>query len=675
MQVDWNSDVVGRVADTIRILSAEAVQRANSGHPGMPMGAADYALVLWVRHLVVNPGDPAWPNRDRFILSAGHGSMLLYSLLHLFGFGLEENDIRDFRQWGSKTPGHPEYAKDHPGVETTTGPLGQGLATGVGMALASKIVAARVNTEKFPMINHRIMGIVSDGDIMEGVASEAASLAGHLGLGNIVYIYDDNKITIEGSTGLAFSENVKKRFEAYRWHVIKADGQDRAAMDSAVSQGLAETKRPSLIMARTTIGFRCPKLAGSEKTHGAPIGEEELAAVRECLDWKSPELTVDQEVYNFCKKALEPKLEAYGKWQEMLGAFRKEEPKRAKLFEAFLRGEVPDDLEKKVIAKMPDESLATRKSSGAFLQVIAGELPFLIGGSADLAPSNNTLIKNGRSKKIRSIKKGNFKNRNLHFGIREHAMGAALNGMALYGLIPYGGTFLVFADYMRPSIRLAALMGIRVIYVFTHDSIMVGEDGPTHQPVEQVSSLRDIPNLHVIRPADSYETALAWCEAVRRTDGPTALILTRQKVPVIDRKKYQPADGLARGAYVIAGAEESAPDLLIMATGSEVGLALEAYEELSARGVKLRAISMPCLEKFDEQDRDYRDSVIPPVCKNRVAIEAGVSRGWHKYAGSDGLVLSMDRFGASAPGKVLAEKFGFNRDAVLEMIGCAFPEL
>jgi len=665
--VDWNQEAVNRAAAAVRIISAEAVEKAKSGHPGMPMGMADAALVLWARHLRFNPAHPAWPDRDRFILSAGHGSMLLYMLLHLFGFGLTMEDIRDFRQWGSKTPGHPEHGIT-PGVETTTGPLGQGFANGVGMALAAKIMAARVNTPKFPVLSHRVTAIVSDGDIMEGVASEAASLAGHLGLGNIVYLYDDNDITIEGARGLSFSEDTARRFEAYGWHVQKADGLDRAAMDQAIANAYQETSRPSIIIARTTIGFGCPTKAGTADTHGAPVGPDEIAGARQCLHWDLPEFTVPAEAYAFCHDAVKPKLDAFEQWERMLQAFSKEEPERAKIFEAMQKGDLPRDLEQKVMAALDVKPVATRRASGAVLQALAKELPLLIGGSADLAPSNNTMIKGAKS-----ISKQDFSGRNLHFGIREHGMAGLMNGMALYGLVPYGGTFLVFSDYMRPSIRLAALMGLRVIYVFTHDSIFVGEDGPTHQPVEQVAALRVIPNLHVIRPADAAETAMAWMQAVARKDGPTALILSRQTLPAIDRAKYGPASGLDQGAYTLGG--DVAPDLLIMASGSEVGVAIEVFEELRAAGVKARVISMPCFEKFEAQDKDYREEVLPSSCARRVAIEAGVSMGWHKYTGLAGLVIGMDRFGASAPYKVLAEKFGFNQQAVMEMIKCTYPEL
>ncbi len=665
--MEWNK-AADKTATTIRMLSAEAVERAKSGHPGMPMGAADVGLALWAGHLNFNPRDPGWPNRDRFVLSAGHGSMLLYSLLHLFGFDLSIEDIKNFRQWESKTPGHPEY-KMTPGVETTTGPLGQGVGNAVGMALAAKLLAARINTPKYSVIDHMVYAIVSDGDLMEGIASEACSLAGHLALGNLVFLYDDNDVTIEGPTALAFSEDVGARFLAQGWHVQKVDGLDKKAVSDAIDKAKAETGKPSLIMCKTRIGYGCPTKVGTPDAHGAPLGEVEIQGARECLAWEEPEFAVTDEVKEFIKTALAPKLTRYESWKKTLEDFKKEEPERAALLEVFLKGDAPADLEEVLMAAAKsDGPVATRKASGAVLQEAAKATPFLIGGSADLAPSNNTLIK----KKL-SVSRENYEGVNLRFGIREHAMGSLANGMALYGFIPYCGTFLVFADYMRPPVRLAALMGLRVIYVFTHDSIFVGEDGPTHQPIEHVSSLRVIPNLHVIRPADAAETGMAWVEAIRRKDGPTALCLTRQGLPVIDRSKYAAAEGLKKGGYVLAG--EGDPDLVIIATGSEVALAMEAYESFTARGVKCRVVSMPCLEKFEAQDQSYRDSVIPPSLDNRVVIEAGVSFGWGKYAGLKGLTLGMDRFGASAPGKVLAEKFGFNGKAVIEMIECSFPGL
>ncbi|MFO8057391.1 MAG: transketolase [bacterium] len=665
--MDWNSELARKTADSIRVLAADAVQKAKSGHPGLPMGAADYTLVLWASYLNFNPRDPAWPNRDRFVLSAGHGSMLLYALLHLFGFDLSMEDIMNFRQLGSKTPGHPEYGIT-PGVETTTGPLGQGFGNGVGMALAARLMADKLNTDKYTIIDHQVYALVSDGDLMEGVSSEAASLAGHLGLGNLVYIYDDNQISIEGPTSLAFSEDVARRFEAYHWNVISIDGHDREAADQALQKASEENSRPTLIMAKTRIAYGSPGKAGSEKSHGAPLGEDELTATKESLGHADPAFHLDDGIYRFCRDFVTEKRETYDKWTEMIKEYRREEPERARLLDALVKGEVPQDLKDKALSTIKTEPVATRKASGAVLQVLSCEVPTLYGGSADLAPSNNTLIK-GES----DVACDSFSGRNLRFGIREHGMGALLNGMALYGLIPYGGTFLIFSDYMRPAIRLAALMGLRVIYVYTHDSIFVGEDGPTHQPVEQLAALRAIPGLDVVRPADAQETALAWCHALNRKQGPSALALTRQSLPPVDRQKYAAADGLERGGYVLAGSDD--PDIVIMASGSELHPAIEVYEELSARGVKAKLVNMPCMELFDRQDKEYRDKVVPPECKRKVAIEAAVAMPWYKYTGPHGLVFSVETFGASAPYKVLAEKFGFQKDALVEMIDCVFTDL
>ncbi len=667
--MDERTDIIKKAADTIRFLSADAVEKAASGHPGMPMGAADYSIVLWAAHMVFNPEDPAWTNRDRFILSAGHGSMLLYSLLHMFGFDLSMEDIKSFRQWKSNTPGHPERGVT-PGVETTTGPLGQGFANGVGMALASKILASRVNTPSFPIISHRVFGVVSDGDIMEGVAAEAASIAGHLGLGNIVYIYDDNDITIEGPRGLAFSEETARRFEACGWHVLEVFGHDHQAVNAAITLACAETRRPSLVMAKTKIAYGCPNKVGLAETHGAPVGPDEVKEAKKCSGWQEPEFTVPQDVYDLCRKSVEQKLEAYRYWHNMLSEFREKEPERAGMFDAFKKGEVPGDIQEKALEAIESKPGATRKSFGTILQVLSREVPFLYGGSADLGDSNKTVIKDQPS-----IAKGEFKGRNLHFGIREHAMAAISNGMAIYGFIPYAGTFLVFSDYMRPAIRMAALMGLRVLFVFTHDSIYVGEDGPTHQPIEQIAALRAMPGLDVIRPADSAETAVACCAALKR-DGPTALLLSRQTVPLIDREKYAPESGAKKGAYVLAGSDHGkAPDIIIMATGSEVGLGLEVHEDLSSRGVDARLLSMPCLEQFEREDEEYRQKVLPEDCTRRVVLEAGSSFGWHKYCGDEGLLVCMDSFGSSAPYKVLAEKFGFTKQGVIERIEQAFPEL
>jgi transketolase len=663
--LDWKNDIADKAADTIRVLSAEAVQKANSGHPGMPMGAADFSLVLWMEYLSFNPKKPDWPNRDRFVLSAGHGSMLLYSLLHLTGYDLSMDDIKNFRQIGSITPGHPEYGET-PGVETTSGPLGQGVGVGIGMALAEKIMAAKINTDKYPIIDHNIFGVVGDGDLMEGVAMEAVSIAGHLGLDNLVYLYDDNDITIEGGTGLSISEDTEARFKAVGWNVTKVDGHDKQAVSGAIKKAVASKGKPSLIMAKTVIGKGSPNKAGTSDTHGAPLGEEELALTKDALGWKEKPFTVPADVQGFITSCVAEKQKAYDDWDKMVETFRKDEPEKAKLFDSFVSGDLPDNLEELALnAYDKDKALATRKSSGMVLQEMSKALPTLFGGSADLAPSNNTTIKGEDA-----VQKGDFSGKNIHFGIREHGMGAVLNGMALYGMIPYGGTFMMFTDYMRPAIRMAALMNQRVIYVMTHDSIFLGEDGPTHQPVEHLSALRAIPNLNVMRPGDSAETALAWYEAIRRTDGPTILSLTRQGLPVLDREKLAPADGLKKGGYVIKKADS--PDMIIIATGSELALAIEVAEELDKKGSITSVVSMPCIELFDAQDQAYKDEVLPKSCKKRIVIEAGSSWGWHKYAGDDGLIFSVDTFGTSAPYKDLQKKYGLHKDALLEMIECSF---
>jgi len=652
------SDIEQRVVDTIRVLSAEAVQNAKSGHPGMPMGAADMAVTLWAHFLKHYPAKPDWPDRDRFILSAGHGSMLLYSLLHLFGYGLTLEDLKRFRQWESPTPGHPEYGAA-PGIETTTGPLGQGFGNAVGMALAERMLASRFNTAKFPIFNHYTYVIASDGDLMEGVASEAASIAGHLGLGSLVVLYDDNKITIEGSTDLAFSEDVGRRFEAYGWHVQRVDGHDRKAVAAAIEAARAVRDKPSIIICRTHIAYAAPTKQDTASSHGEPLGEEELKKLKEKLGF-DPErsFAVPPEVVQWCRERTKQGEEAYKQWQNMLEDYRREEPEKAEALKRFLSGEVPEDLHEALPAFETGKSIATRAASGTVLNALAPRLPQLVGGAADLGPSTKTLLKEGGD-----VARNNYGARNLRFGIREHGMGAMLNGMALHGgLIPYGATFLVFSDYMRPPIRLAAMMGLRVIYVFTHDSIFVGEDGPTHQPIEQISSLRAVPNLDVIRPADAAETAYAWLHALRRRDGPTALCLTRQGVPVLDRSKFASASGLLRGAYVLSD-QEGPLDWILIGTGSEVRLCLEVAEILRGEGKKVRVVSMPSWEIFLRQEKAYRDEVLPEGPR-RAVIEAGVRHGWDRFAGPDGVFITCERFGASAPYKVLAEKFGFTAEQV-----------
>ncbi|MBN1892927.1 transketolase [bacterium] len=646
------------------MLAADGVQKANSGHPGMPMGMADCAAVLFTRFLRYHPGNPSWPDRDRFVLSAGHGSMLLYSLLHLAGYPVSLEDLKQFRQWGSRTPGHPEYGV-LPGVETTTGPLGQGFANGVGMALAGKILREKFNptgTER--PFSYRVFGIVSDGDLMEGISSEAASIAGHLRLGNIVYFYDDNHITIEGETGLAFSENVEKRFEAYGWHTVSIDGHDPDAIASALQQGIDEKTRPSLILTRTHIGYGSPKKQDSSEAHGAPLGADEVKATKEKLGWPPDKpFFVPDEVYSLFRDRVKDLTKEYDQWLREFALWKKENPGKAGLYGQMAEKSLPQDLETQLLSALPDKPAATRAISSQVLNRAAGIVPSLYGGSADLAPSTLTLIK-GES----SIGPGSFGGRNLHFGIREHGMGGILNGMALSGcFLPYGATFLVFSDYLRPSIRLASLLHARVIYVFTHDSIFVGEDGPTHQPVEQIAALRSIPGLKVFRPADGVETAIAWASALRRADGPTALCLTRQNVPLLQYPEGFDPLIIHKGGYVLRKEKNKAPQIILVATGSEVGVAVDAEKLLSLKGMHVRIVSMPCLEAFLTQDEEYRLSVIPehiPV----VVIEAGISQGWHVITRAPFLMIGMNRFGASAPYKVLAEKFGFTGVAAAEKI-------
>lgn len=654
--------------NTIKTLAMDAVQKANSGHPGMPMGAADYAYILWSRYLRHNPADPQWPDRDRFILSAGHGSMLLYSLLHLSGYDVSLDDLKQFRQWGSRTPGHPEYGC-LPGVETTTGPLGQGFATGVGMALASKMSAARFNKKKHRIVGNRIFGIVSDGDLMEGISTEAASLAGHLRLDNIIYIYDDNKITIDGGTELSFSEDIWDKFKAMGWHVIWTDGHDHESIKQALDEAVAETERPKLIIAATHIANGSPGKQDSASSHGAPLGEDEVAATKENIGWKyKKDFFVPAPVYKLFEDRRAQLEKEYNAWKRTLRAWEKANPGLAKRRKKMLEKDLPKNLEKKLLDAIPDEAKATRVLSGKALQAAAKVAPGLAGGSADLAPSNKTMID---GEKV--ISAADFTGRNMHFGIREHAMAAALNGLALYGgFIPYGGTFLIFSDYMRASIRLAALMRRQVVYVFTHDSFYVGEDGPTHQPIEQLSSLRAIPGLHVMRPADRVETAFAWAAALRRSDGPTALSLTRQGVPLLEREKALKPSEFNKGGYVISHEAGRAPEIVVLAAGSEVGLAMEAKKQLGRAGGEIRVVSMPCHEQFDAQSERYRNSVIPPDCDNIVAVEAGSPQCWYKYAGRNGLMLCIDHFGESAPGKVIAEKFGFTAENVASRIKEAY---
>lgn len=647
-------------ADAIRFLSMDGVEKANSGHPGLPMGAADCAFALWGNFLCFNPEDPRWPNRDRFILSAGHGSMLLYSLLHLFGYDLPLDELKKFRQWGSKTPGHPEFGHTV-GVEVTTGPLGQGFANGVGMALASKMAAERFNTTDFSPIDHTIYALVGDGDLQEGISYEAAALAGHLKLGNMVYIYDSNGITIEGKTDLAWSENISARFMASGWQVLEIDGHDYEQIIAAIAAAKADRDHPSIIIAKTHIAFGSPAKQDSSSAHGSPLGKEEIAATRANMGWNHGPFEIPAEVRDTCQLRVDELKQGYSAWQRGFEVWHAANPEKAKIWDEMWHKHLPANLSEELLAVVSGKDGATRALSGSVLQRAAALIPSLAGGSADLSPSNNSDIKGSAS-----VQAGAFGGRNLHFGIREHAMGGIINGMALYGcFIPYGATFLVFSDYCRPSIRLSALMNLQSIYIFTHDSFFVGEDGPTHQPIEQVASLRLIPGLQVIRPADGVETALAW-QAALQYSGPTALILTRQKLPVIVRAAlYAPVDVL-KGGYVVSS-PEGVPDVVIMASGSEVHVAVEAAGILSATEIKARIVSIPCLEMFLAQPEEYRQDVLPAGLP-RVAFEAGRGEPWGCLIGCDGLFIGIEHFGASAPDIVLAEKFGFTAPQVAERI-------
>ena len=651
--------------NTIRFLSVDAVQQANSGHPGMPMGAAPMAYVLWTKFLRHSPRNPGWPDRDRFVLSAGHGSMLIYSLLHLCGYDLSLDDLKNFRQWGSKTPGHPEYG-DTPGVETTTGPLGQGLATGVGMAIAERHLAATFNKSDQAIVNHYTYGIVSDGDLMEGISHEAASLAGHLKLGKLIYLYDDNHISIEGKTDIAFTENRLQRFEAYGWHVMQVDdGNDLKAIENALNEAQNETDRPSLIAVKTSIGFGSPNRQDTAKAHGEPLGDGERKLTKENLGGPlEPTFHVPEDALNHFRKTVDKGLELEKQWTDSFKNYLGLYPDMGQMFEKQLKGELPQGWDKDIPVFPTDpKGKATRVISGLVLNAIAKNVPALMGGSADLAPSNKTQIDNENS-----FQSGSYDQRNIHFGVREFGMTAVLNGMALHGgFIPYGGTFLIFSDYMRPAIRLAALMKQHAIYVLTHDSIGLGEDGPTHQPIEHLASLRSMPNLTVLRPSDANETAESWKFAVKNNRGPTVLALTRQSLPTLDRTKLGPAELLHRGFYVLKEVDGT-PDALILASGSEVILALEAAETLALDGVIARVVSTPSWELFDDQPQEYKDSVLPENVKVRVAIEAGATQGWHKYVGMNGKVIGLDHFGASAPIKDLFTNFGITAEAVVQAV-------
>ena len=665
--------------NTIRMLSVDAVEKAKSGHPGAPMGLAPSAYVLWTRFLKHNPRNPSWPDRDRFVLSAGHGSMLLYSMLHLTGYDLSLEQIQQFRQWDSRTPGHPERGLT-PGVETTTGPLGQGFGNGVGMAIAEAHLAARYNRPGFAIVDHFTYGIVSDGDLMEGVAAEAASLAGHLKLGKLVYLYDNNHISLAAATDLTFTEDCAKRFEAYGWHTQTVeDGNDLEAIDGALSAARSETGRPSLVLVRTHIGYGSPGKQDTFEAHGSPLGTEEVKRTKQKLGWPAePPFLVPQEALARFRESVGRGEKAEAEWNQRFSAYTQKFPELAREFEETMRGKLPKGWDEGIPDFPPDpKGLATRAASGKVLNAIAPKLPTLIGGSADLNPSTFTVLQNlgdfESPQRECSDSQGSagggwsYAGRNLHFGVREHGMAASLNGMAAHGgIIPFGSTFLMFSDYMRPAIRLAALMELGVIYVFTHDSIGVGEDGPTHQPIEQLAALRAIPRLVVIRPGDANETAVAWRVAIESRHRPVALALTRQNVPTFDRSEFALAEGLRRGAYVLADAPNGKPDLVLIGTGSEVGLVVAARQKLAEQKIQARVVSMPSWELFDLQPSEYRESVLPRSIRPRLAVEAGLPQGWHRYVGDSGEVIGIERFGASAPGNVVMEKLGFTVDHVVE---------
>lgn len=651
--------------NAIRFLSADGVQQANSGHPGLPMGAAPMAYTLWTRHLRHNPANPAWPNRDRFILSGGHGSMLLYSLLHLTGYPLSLEELKRFRQWGSRTPGHPEFGFT-PGVETTTGPLGQGLSNGVGMAMAEAHLAKLFNRPGYEVINHYTYAIVTDGDLMEGVASEAASLAGTLRLGKLIYLYDDNHISIEGSTDVAFTEDSGARFEAYGWHVQKvADGQDVEAIDRAIVAAKADP-RPSLIMVRTIIGYGMPTRQGTAKAHGEAPGDAELNGAKEKLGWPlEPRFYIPEEALQHFRAALSTGPVQESEWQQKMDAYKAEYPELHEELTRRLAGTLPEGWQAALPVFPADEKgIATRASSGKVLNLLAGVLPELIGGSADLAPSNNTWLNEYAAYSAETPE-----GRNIHFGVREHGMGAIVNGMSYHGgVIPYGATFMVFSDYLRPTIRLSALSHLGSVWVFTHDSIGVGEDGPTHQPVEQLAALRAIPNLITLRPADANETAQAWGIAIENRHRPTALVLTRQNLPTLDRGIYGSAEGTRKGAYVLGDMGQGAPRALLMASGSEVALIIAAGKKLAEAGIAVRLVSMPSWELFAEQDAAYQASVLPAEISARLAVEAGISMGWHRWVGAQGRVLGLDRYGASAPANEVFKAFGFTVENIQKTV-------
>ena len=651
------------IANTIRTLTLDAVEKAQSGHPGLPMGCADIASILFCEYLRFNPANPAWRNRDRFVLSAGHGSMLIYSLLHLTGVeAVTLEQIKNFRQWHSITPGHPEF-HETPGVECTTGPLGQGTGNSVGMAIAQKHIAATFNTPEFPICDHHIYAIVSDGDLQEGISHEAAALAGHLGLDNLIWIYDDNQVSIEGRTDLAYSDDVPLRFRGYHWHVIEIDGHNHDQIRSALSEARATKGQPTIIIAKTKIGFGSPKLQGQHKAHSDPFGPEEVAATKRNLGWPHDAqfLVPDQVKAHFA--ALRPHWAAQeAAWNELLTKYAATHPEKAALYEAFWQKQIPTDISSR-LPQWPADSKpqATRNSAGEAQKFLMAEIKNIIGGSADLAPSTKTW-----HKEYGSLQKNSYAGRTLHFGIREHGMGAIVAGIGYYGgLIPFGATFFVFTDYMRPPIRLMALSKIQGIFIMTHDSVFVGEDGPTHEPVETLATVRAIPNCSVIRPSDANESALAWLMAIEKKDGPTIIVLTRQNIPVIDRTKCAPVEHMRRGAYTLWESQPSkTPEILLLATGSEVHITLQAAERLDSDGRAVRVVAMPSWDIFEKQPQSYKDQVLPPSVEKRLAVEAGVSLGWHRYIGPAGKMIAIDHFGASAPYQRIAKEFGITADNV-----------
>lgn len=663
--------------NTLRTLSIDAVQKAHSGHPGLPLGAAPMAYVVWDRYIKHNPANPQWYDRDRFVLSAGHGSMLLYSLLHLTGYNLSIEQIQQFRQWKSITPGHPE-SEVTPGVEVTTGPLGQGFANGVGMAIAEAYLAARYNREGFPIIDHYTYGLVSDGDLMEGVCAEAASLAGHLKLGKLIYLYDNNHITLSSSTQVSFTEDHAKRFSALGWHTQEIDdGNDVAAIDQALLRARQETDRPSLIIIRTHIGYGSPHKQDTYEAHGSPLGEEEVALTKQALGWPTePLFYIPEEAQNHFRKALGRGQKAESQWKAMVAQYSTAFPKEAEELQLLMSESLPPEWNAQIPQFQTDaQGMATRSAGGKVLQAIWEKLPGLIGGSGDVNPSTYTELKNAGSfqnpaKAVADMQGSseggwNYAGHNIYYGVREHAMGAISNGIATYkGLIPFASTFLIFSDYMRPPIRLAALMNLHVIYVFTHDSIGLGEDGPTHQPVEQLASLRAIPRLTVIRPADANETAVAWQIAIEAKHAPFALILSRQNVPTLDRTQYASAEGVRRGAYILSEAQEGKPSLILIASGSEVSLILAAQKALQKQKIAVRCVSMPSWELFEAQPQEYKDSVLPPSIPARLSVEAGSPQGWEHYVGPKGSVIGVSTFGASAPGAIVLREYGFTVENV-----------